>query len=1317
MYGCHRFFLIAPLPIREVLRPNIYSKFLWNTAYSRLKLHLLIILYRNNLVYKPRLVSSSFKVSPAFCQIPQKLDIFTYYLHISSYIPKKPPWFIFPTNYKIHFKAQHVLISIEVSHNCVRILHSLECLMIFVSDSSFAPWITLWLFLGIINSTYYPYKRTRPSDKVLTKFCNLLISLGKSSIHLLQNSFAKFRPRWQVRILDCTQITLVWTGTACSPHTITTHNSKLVPLPPLWTFLWFRSHCMMDTNDGKDSLPLQSQTKKQKSATQQDLDHVPACDPLQKRMHNVATALSSLFQDAETADVPYIDHKTIFTMVRSADPSIKQSVVQHAYAKQVGAKRITDIEVPAMLASAISDCLHEAMHHKEHLSSCILLGMCWSLLRAFCESERLKLLDHDESFLVDPIKRLPLPVAKVNDIRAQIQQLTAARQSSVLEVFHVLHDKVALQLLRPEACALALQRIRLQGDDASVAAPQFLTDQLQNLRTGKALALSISLPTTGGTWSDPQFTKGLFGDSPAITKPPAHSQRAIWELPHLAPVQVTGAVPPPPPINFTTPRTVSTEDVLQHKHNALRNCSTLTDAAITADLDMPDQLLLNLNTAEDLLITGYLAVHNFRPVTNLPTASDNKSSTWAEAKHIVRSIGLLSESITVRTQLRFYENGLRLDDHYFRENYTQLWDDYHHIMLLKLTSVAKFGTAIFHHDRDPAHHVFPLYQEVLSELPRIVVRGKPRRARYYMQAVPEETAERLLGNRRLLASFRGIPHGANCSPLTSTCLTAVPTLIRAILTPLDGYAEDLMTMQSLTPVISTIPHYLRLSKSNNTTRGMTAECAAVSESEAGGPPPRFGVPTNLPLGIFKVEEVIINVIWTGEVTPRHLALFDNLRKVFRDKSRIPLNVCGIILEILASPDACMYYKTHLKVSSYHLPMTAVSNISPYTPLRMVYLLLQSTPTYWQQISQHLRGLYILPGAKRENDECHPWLLIAVWSAKDMYLRLDLLARCATRTTDGEPLSLCRYAYPTNSRNIPGLLDFHRLEQTYSTRPAPNQDRSSKATALHSSHLGYSRSSARPGNRQRRTDSQRTPSMYHARPAPILFMPDESSVADYDQSSISHQSDTADDSDYCEDDDDDNDYEVGTGVDDPTEEPPMDTDNVVSALPDSSLNLNSMAVMTDAQLVALGTTDPTISILQRIVATQIKPFQEKLDESSAVLEETKSALDRTTAELSALTLQSSDTLRINTRTAAQQCRRLVEERQSLTDDIASLEESVHDLNTAGSNVPQSILRKLHTARSTLERRTQDISLLRTEVEDNCIKLGVPVSVFLGLDDVA
>ena len=42
------------------------------------------------------------------------------------------------------------------------------------------------------------------------------------------------------------------------------------------------------------------------------------------------------------------------------------------------------------------------------------------------------------------------------------------------------------------------------------------------------------------------------------------------------------------------------------------------------------------------------------------------------------------------------------------------------------------------------------------------------------------------------------------------------------------------------------------------------------------------------------------------------------------------------------------------------------------------------------------------------------------------------------------------------------------------------------------------------------------------------MPDESDAADYDQSSVSHQSDSADDSDYREDADDEDDYEVGIG---------------------------------------------------------------------------------------------------------------------------------------------------------------------------------------------
>ena len=164
---------------------------------------------------------ASYKVFPNFGQNPQILDKFTNYVHISSSVPKKPPWFTLGNNSYIYFKAQQVLISIKVFHNCFRIPYSLEYLTSSMPNFSLAPRKPPCFILGLIIYTYYNYNRTRPGDKVLNKFCNFPKSLGNYSIHLPQPSSAEFRPRWQVRISNCKTITTVCKGTTCSIHTIT----------------------------------------------------------------------------------------------------------------------------------------------------------------------------------------------------------------------------------------------------------------------------------------------------------------------------------------------------------------------------------------------------------------------------------------------------------------------------------------------------------------------------------------------------------------------------------------------------------------------------------------------------------------------------------------------------------------------------------------------------------------------------------------------------------------------------------------------------------------------------------------------------------------------------------------------------------------------------------------------------------------------------------------------------------------------------------------------------------------------------------------
>ena len=84
--------------------------------------------------------------------------------------------------------------------------------------------------------------------------------------------------------------------------------------------------------------------------------------------------------------------------------------------------------------------------------------------------------------------------------------------------------------------------------------------------------------------------------------------------------------------------------------------------------------------------------------------------------------------------------------------------------------------------------------------------------------------------------------------------------------------------------------------------------------------PRFGVPSSIAVGLSKIDELIINAVWTDVVTPRHTIMLDFFQIQFAKP------IYGIILEMPASPEAWTRHPTHLKESLTHLPMSATSNI-------------------------------------------------------------------------------------------------------------------------------------------------------------------------------------------------------------------------------------------------------------------------------------------------------------------------------------------------------------------------------------------------------
>ena len=350
MSGCHRFFLIAPLQIREVLRPDIFPNLLRNFKYSRLKLHIFTVLTRTRLHSKPRLVSSSFMVFPDFGQIPQILDSFTHNVTISRSVPKKPPWLFFGNETYIYFKPQLVLSTIKVLTNFCRIPQIVEYLSYYVTNFSSVPKKPPWFTLGLQTNTYYPSIQSRTSDKVPNTFLRIHPALDNSLHYLIQNSSANIKPPWHLETFECKTITKDWKGINLSISQSQLHFSKRVSnilsalqswlvLPPLGPFrsILPHAHCRPCTrlaiHDAMEPNQQLSRSRTRKPNTRPDLAFLPGPALINQRIQADLIALSSLLHDATAPAMPRTDPQQTCEISRSVDPPVTQPTIKFPYAR------------------------------------------------------------------------------------------------------------------------------------------------------------------------------------------------------------------------------------------------------------------------------------------------------------------------------------------------------------------------------------------------------------------------------------------------------------------------------------------------------------------------------------------------------------------------------------------------------------------------------------------------------------------------------------------------------------------------------------------------------------------------------------------------------------------------------------------------------------------------------------------------------------------------------------------------------------------------------------------------------------------------
>ena len=504
-------------------------------------------------------------------------------------------------------------------------------------------------------------------------------------------------------------------------------------------------------------------------------------------------SLLDIFNHADSFACLYIEEDTIAKTSLSVEPATSRTDIQAYIRSSIRGKRMLTLDLPQALTAAVSLSFATARAATDAMQGSCLIGICWAIVRSICENERINVLDSDEKNLFTPLKQFSIPAAMVTTIREKLHMYTLSRQAAVVDGFDKLQERL-LRMLHTSARPLAIQRIKTRGDDAITLAPQFIEVQRLAVVNGTALARIVTLHADGEAWTDSRSSPSLFSDRAArASRPTKEPRQSPWAISEYAPLTITNVAPLPLNIALAPPRTVSDAVYTRMWTQALRQRSNLSAWQISQPVpNLSLALHQTLKYEETLVITRWLILSHCRPFQELPTAEDNRRMTITEVQFVLRSIGLFSESTADQSVVRHRENGLRLNEEAFVANYDTLWDEVNHFLLVQLETAGCFGAAIST-STSSTLQVLPMYQEVYSSVPRAHCNRNSTRVKYYVQAIREEAAGKILQNRRIIGTLRGIPHGPQCSPVTSTILLGLKIMFVVLFTKLALLTPPLLT--------------------------------------------------------------------------------------------------------------------------------------------------------------------------------------------------------------------------------------------------------------------------------------------------------------------------------------------------------------------------------------------------------------------------------------------------------------------------------------------------------------------------------------------
>ena len=988
--------------------------------------------------------------------------------------------------------------------------------------------------------------------------------------------------------------------------------------------------------------------------------------------------ISSLFHQATQFQTHFPGEDTLANIFITDNPIQREQI--HRLLEEIILNRSDPPPLPDIFRDLILNLFEslETAHASKEEDVFRALGDTWSLLRPTTEQTRLDILGVEHTLLLALPTKLGVSVRQSQSLVRQLDAVYISSKTAVIEEYRQLHMTV-VQTFPINFQSWASTPIVLSGNDVTETVPMHMRNQLAGLADGRQWTAYPHSQVPSSVWFTPNKAR-LMSPPPAAT--PSGLQHGTSNRPSIwgtnsTTKKVQTAAPPVvlrPPI-LLNPKELS---AIQHQTLLHRSAGITTRPITTIPETLRDHEAL-IACDEYIEVTRFLLVLNFRRVMDLPQA-ENMARTLAEAQHIVRTFGIFSEHANTITNIeitRHYNNGLILDSELLESNIHNLVLDPDPMgtcqsVILVLKSPGRFGTATAE-PRGAQPAILPLVQRIISLTPSP---GEIDHTMYVVQAIPEYAVPECLPHKRYnLAVCRGIPICQNSSPITATCLIAFRDKVKETCTNLGILPQDDIPGKFVV-LIGHVSHYVQTTgKGPGSTNNFiipvkNGVIQRTSTGKSANTPP------------IKIRnELILRAVWLGNFFDKDLQLYTRLQSAFNSDPVIAFKAFGVPLELLASREMCVKHPIHLSDTDAHIHYTAMSNIRPYLPVRLLLSTLLEDPMIKATIDRHLLAAFILPEAQSLRGQPNKWTALFIWDAPVIGIDPHACRTLANTAANGLPEPLRPLQIDLEKADFWGLSEFRGIGKAYT-----NVVRSQTSNKPSYGRTGGQQSS-RAGRQQATAPKLQFTSTMVSPYAETYSATDAAGSLHHDLSNLVN-----------------------------TKFQQQDDSNSDS---DSSSSGFSGDPIAEQMIESTATIDETTT-MQKAIAEAVTTATAHLEAQLKLQQDTNVALTtklNNLAENTHTVIQSmqeearTERLRNKTLAVSQQWSKKFEERQQTAQEIEMREAEKIDLEAQGVQVPQSILTRLRQLTTIAEKQDQQLSTLYLTVQTQCAHLGDDITLYI------